>query len=499
MKEHQIEHFTSLMSIIERYHYYMDFSRMGTGKTYVCGKISIVHDLPLFVVCPVSAKNAWESMSRECGVKLHFITSYQSLRGTEKSHPKHPYLTRRTVQKTDKKGGITKKTVFEPTPIFMTLIDQGILLVFDEGQNIKNSSDQGKASRTLSASIRGRSRCAFISGSPYDKEEHSENILRFLAILKHKRLIWSNPLTGEKKAQGLLEIINFCYSLDRDGTDEILSEYPGLQVTATKARSICHKLFSTIIKEHLSSEMLPEKSDYPIHMEESYLCLNGQPLEELENAIGSLAAATRFNGKDVDTKEIEWGAVTLAMRRIEFIMVDSLVKFANSLLVGGNKVIIAVTYLDTINALADKLSGYSPLVIDGSVNSANRTQRINQFNTDPRSRVLICTISTGGVSVSYHDTIGDSPRHMLLVPTYALLGIYQASGRIHRTGLKSDAYFYMVYGTNEATKQLKEGTIQVTPILSALIRKKDVLKSLIDKQASVYQLPGEFESKYYHL
>lgn len=492
LKKHQEQHFWRIASILTKHKYYMDFSRMGTGKTYVASAIAEMLELDIFLVHPVSAKGAWESM-KEYGIKFVAMISYQSLRGTEVHPPRHGYLERSVELKKDKKGKLKKKTVFVATQKFKDLVSKGILLVFDEGQSIKNKSDQGKAARALSLAIGGASKCAFLTGSPYDKEEHSENILRLLSILTKKRLVWNNPRTGEKVPEGLYEVIDYCKSLDPDTSTEILEKYPSLEVSAVKARSICHELFSIIVKSHLYSEMMPEKS-FPLHVEESYIIMNGAELEELKGGIDYLARAARYNGKDVDAKEIEWGAVTLALKAIELSMTESLLKFTEHLLKDSkNKVILCVTFLDTVSLLMKRLSKYSPLLIEGSVKDTARIERCNLFNTLPKHRVLVSTIKTGGISLSLHDTVGNAPRHMVLIPTYSIIDAYQASGRIHRTDLKSDAYFYMLYGTD------KDKKVKVTPILNALTRKKDVLKSLITKQSQVYMLPGEFPAKYYEL
>lgn len=509
LKDHQLEHFSRILDILEKHNYYMDFSRMGLGKTYTCSMAAQYLGLRLFVVCPVSAQAAWIEM-KKYGVEIEFITSYQSLRGTDRYPPKHGYLNRSSVTKKDKKGNETKKVIFTPTDEFTQLVKEGILLVFDEGQSIKNSSDQGKASRALSAAIETPSKCAFISGSPYDKEEHSENILRFLSILKQKRLIWSNPLTGEKMMKGILDVINYCSALEEEQTKNIVTEFmdgsPYLSLSAAKARSLCHRLFTEIVKKHLYSEMMPEESEYSLHMEESYIYLRDKELQDLSDAISDLGQATRFNGKDVDTDKIEWGAVTLALQRVEMIMVEPMVKFALKILEDPSaKVILSVSFLDVVKELMDQLQAYNPLFIDGSVKAIERTKRVNVFNTNDKHRILISTIKTGGISISLHDRVGDHPRHYLLIPTYSIIDIYQASGRIHRTGLKSDAYFYMIYGTDPPVKDKNGGikseghSIKITPILNALSRKKDVLKDLITKQSSVYKLPGEYVQQYYDI
>lgn len=508
LKQHQIDHFSRIISILNTHDYYMDFSRMGTGKTFVTSKISEVCNLPLFVVCPVSTMNVWQQM-KEYGVNIVFMISYQSLRGTDKYPPKHPYLTRETEIKIDKNGAEIKKAIFSATDEFIKLVNQGILLIFDEGQSIKNQSDQTKAARALSSVIRAPSKCGFISGSPYDKEEHSENVLRLLSILHQKRLVWSNPSTGQSVPKGIIDVMMYCKSLDNEKTMSIVKDYTetldNISMSTLKARSLCHHLFIDVIKDHLSSEMMPEESPFKLHMEEAYICISDEEIEDLQTAIQDLAQATRFNGRDVDTKGIQWGAVTNSLQSIDIAMVPPITRFVKTILNEKstdnklNKVIISVTYIEAIDRLMESLREYNPLFIDGSVKADERNSRVNLFNSDPKHRVFISTIRTGGISISLHDTVGDFPRHMVVIPTYSIIDIYQALGRIHRTGLQSDASFYMIYGTNAESKYRKQGEIKVTPILNALSRKKDILKGLITKQSSVYKLPGEFDHKYYTL
>lgn len=496
LKSHQNDHFIRILNILDEWKYYMDFSRMGLGKTYIAGKLSQVLDLRLLVICPVAASPAWKTLEKY-GVEIIDIISYQSLRGTEKYQPSHGYLERETITKYDIKGNERKKTRFYPTDKFLDLVDDGILLIFDEGQMLKNNSDQYKAAYTLSMAIAAaetRSKCGFLSGSPYDKEEHSVNILRFLSIIRSKKLIQVNPHTKEKTLKGLNDLTEFCNELDKDMTSDILSEY-GENISVKQSREISHKLFSKLISPYLSSEMPPEECPYKINMEEAYLILGDKELKELKNGISDLADATRFVNGEIDTKQLNWGKVTLAMKSIEKTMIPSTIRFAKKILNENKsaKVIICVTYLDNLDMLVNSLSSYGVVSIDGSIPSKERIKRVDNFNTKDSIRVFISTIKTGGVSISLHDTDGRYPRHMLCIPTYSIIDIYQACGRINRTGLKSDASFYMIYGTNKDPK----GSVKVTPILNALIRKKDVLKSLITEQCQIYKLPGEFPITYY--
>src|SRR5690606_34435148 len=126
------------------------------------------------------------------------------------------------------------------------------------------------------------------------------------------------------------------------------------------------------------------------------------------------------------------------------------------------KVVIFVSYTETITKLALSLQDYSPLLLFGDIKEKDRPRLVNTFQNDPNHRLLIGNLKVGGDSIDLHDTHGGQPRRMYIVPNYSIIDLHQGTGRIYRDGSRSDAYIRFVYG-KVAHKE--------TSILDALSRK----------------------------
>ena len=79
------------------------------------------------------------------------------------------------------------KVEFKPTPFFLQMVEEGLLLIVDEIQNIKNISNQFHACQALmkpilEQSLEKPSRILLLSGSPIDREHHALHLFRSLNI-----------------------------------------------------------------------------------------------------------------------------------------------------------------------------------------------------------------------------------------------------------------------------------------------------------------------------
>ena len=137
-------------------------------------------------------------------IKISLIVTYESLRSRKHDQPRHGLLTRidelDTEHKKDEQSNHsgtnsgTNRVQFAATPLFLQMCDEGLLLVFDEIQKIKNNSAQQKACQALVEPMQQRreeqvqqlqQRCqqpvqsylGMLSGTPFDKEEHCTNFL----------------------------------------------------------------------------------------------------------------------------------------------------------------------------------------------------------------------------------------------------------------------------------------------------------------------------------
>lgn len=211
--EHQIAHFDRIVSILQRHPYAVDTSEMGSGKTYVGCMLAKRLGLKLFVVAPVSVLSVWEKVANLAKVELVKPTrnvkpgliSYESLRGLRGYRLHHPYLTRNEYDD----GSID----YQGTKILDIAANEGMLLVFDEFQNIKNVTMAQAASRGLVDGIKNtRSRSLFLSATPFDKSVQFFHFLNTLGVI-------SEP---EPTDEDRTKIIDTMKSINPELTEDII-------------------------------------------------------------------------------------------------------------------------------------------------------------------------------------------------------------------------------------------------------------------------------------
>jgi hypothetical protein len=461
---------------------------MGSGKTYVLLWLAQQFQFTLLVICPAIMIDVWRDTAAEYGVPVIDIISYQSLRSKYGKQPKHKFLTRHDA--TDETG--KKHLYFEATPYYKELLQQGILVVGDEIQNVKNNSDQHKAFNALLQEIiagGGQSRFAMLSGTPFDKEEHAMNLLRLIGYIRSRRLFTTRG--DVLYLEGIQELIEACQNINGAETERVLAEIP---ITRDNLKHLTYELYVRVIKYTISGSMPTPPIPFEFDVKNGFYRLDPGSAQILSAALENLVKLVRFNpGRqeiEADARVImqpqNLAAVNRILMAVEGAKSQTFSRVAFQILdqTPRAKIIISVNFIDTIDRLADLLAVYRPLILTGAVPAKNRRQIIRQFNTDPVHQVLLMTTQTGGVGINLHDTVGDAPRFMLLSPSYKLLDLVQGSGRIYRVGTASDATVRIVYGLGFSIE---------VGILSSLARKTDVLKGILDDNlVNEFLLPGDY-------
>jgi len=482
LRPHQIDHFNRVENIILQNHCYFDLSVMGSGKSYIAIALAMKYNLPIGVCCPKTAEPVWRHVCTQYDVDLKFIIGYQSLRSTTGKQPKHGFLHR-----IDSDSG----TYFSASEEFMKIARQGLLLVLDEFQNIKNNSDQYKACKALTTaclSIKGNCRFALLSGAPFDKEEHVINAMKLIGYIQHPILYRYFKETADLKLYGAQELIDVCKNFDAEATQKVLLTYP---IDHRNVQGLCYRLYVEVLKSRITSAMPPPKIEAEKDIKNGYYNMDVKDAEDLVHAIVELSRAARFNPVTLayDSRNASWGAITTALMHIEACKLKTLIRLAKRDLDHDPncKVILFVNYVISIKTLQQALVEYDPLIMYGVTSDRERTNIVKEFQTNMKNRLLIANTRVGGVSISLDDKVGDHPRYTYIIPTYSILDLHQATGRTHRDGTRSKATIRFVYG--------KVGSRE-TSILNALARKNKVLRETLDTQVeNGIRFPGEYDDE----
>lgn len=479
--EYQKPHCEKIIRSLKTRKSYIDCSTMGTGKTVMALYIAKKLKLDIYVICPVSMKEVWKETAERYKIKIIDIISYQTLRGVKNKKISHNYLTRRDY-KDIKNGRDTDITKYEITEKMKKIINDGIFCIFDEIQNVKNKTAQAKACTTITTNIKGRSRIALLSATPIDKMEQIGNIYKMMGIIKtDEELTTSESFGREFEYSGLQKIINIAKQINIKETIKIINENG---INTKTANKIAYEILTKIMKnEYINIAIKPKTETIKNDIKDGEYNLSEKYMKKIKEGIDLIHLSVVMKNNKIE-KIDDISGVMKGMHKIEEAKIKIITRLVREKMnERRRKVIIYVNYKDSIETLKEKLSEYKILIMDGSTKQKDRMKITNQFNyPNSKYRILIANMRVGGTGISLHDTDGRYPRTMYIVPTYSIMDLHQATGRVNRAGTKSQPEIRFIYS------KMKESSL-----INALARKKEILKESSTKEGQDIIFPGEYE------
>jgi hypothetical protein len=365
--EYQIIHKERILNILENNPFALDLSMLGTGKTYttsyIFNELKDKQFKHLISIAPVSVKSKWKNMESEHGICLNRSISFCELRSVKFKQHKHGLLYRKDyMAKVEQDDGTIheiEKCDFTCTPEYLKLVEEGVMLVIDEIQNIKNISNQLEACKELirpivtafektvhiQQDIRSKinviknnllenqsinsdkpdvqdteyqsrldelekllsslqdirntckSRILLLSGSPMDKEVQVVHFFKTLNIMKHDKLAVYNPQKWDMMWRGMEEIEDY-HRINFNASDvlAVRNSYGGTKPNHKLLHNYCYKLFNSVFKKYASSAMIPESVKTSIFKRNAFYTLGvDHEIELLVKGVTLLSNATRFN------------------------------------------------------------------------------------------------------------------------------------------------------------------------------------------------------------
>ncbi|MEK7070753.1 MAG: hypothetical protein AAB966_03020 [Patescibacteria group bacterium] len=509
LKEHQKDHFNRLKQIISFSKFYIDESPTGTGKTFVTLALAAELGMKIFLVANKTALTVWKKVCKEVDFTIDIILTYGELRGIKSSgtkNLKHGFLIREDIYEKDATNKPIHRIKFHPTDKLIALIGAKTLFVFDEGQALRNNTAQNSSATAIcnAITLEHPSKFAILSATSHDSEIQSLNFARMIGIVSHTML----AIDGRFEKFGIGEMVTFCHKIDSQKTEKLMNSRD-LFCHRGNYQHIIHRLYTEIVVQNVASSMPPLKTNFSVDAKNGYYKLDGEKLIELNKGIQNLAQAARAyddgrgNFVIYGSKSQNFSAITQALMNIEKSKIGIFVRVAKETLEHNPqcKVILYVSYLNTIAEIERELSDYKMVVLTGSVNGHvinsegermdKREHLIQQFQEDDETRIFVSVIQVGKEAISLHDLEGTSPRYMFISPSYNLIDMIQAMGRVYREGIKSDVTVRFLYAKG-ANKEMN--------ILNAMARKSSILKEVnkiqteeASKTGVFIKYPGEFD------
>ena len=440
--------------------------------------------------------------------------TYGEITGKRFIQPKCEFLLRNDfrvpVLQEDGTTRMIDKYNYTVTDKFKELVANGLLLVLDEFQYLKNESAQTEACEIMIRCIYenfkrgGRSRVILLSGSPIDKYQQAVRLFKTLGIMRHDKIVSGHQYAGINEIEDYINenfkdsprdrpVRNGFISMYREGYIRTRTDRNNIEVllqNAARCELYAYRLFLNVIKTNASSTMdlrQIQNTGIILHKYNGNFRLNDErnqakvsaALEDL-NKISDLRMRIRGTQRRTPGEAANAGSmmaqVVRALTVIETSKIDTFHRLARKDLEFDpcKKVVIGVNYSATIKDLAALLEDYKPLIIDGSKTVKTRRAILDKFQA-PNSeyRVLIGNIAVISTGIDLDDKHGDYPRVCYVSPNYNTIHIYQLGHRFLR-GLdtKTDTDIYMVYSDNRYERRMMESLMSKGQIMKSVTREQ---------------------------
>lgn len=274
------------------------------------------------------------------------------------------------------------------------------VLVCDEAHAMKNAD----AIRTRA--ILGNAKGMFVHGEDADGKK-----LEMPAIARscQKALALTGTLLLNRPSEAYVLLRYFDWqSIDFASADKFKERYNRQAVIKT-VHGKRHNLESTSLESELQNRL---RANIMTRHEKGEVFTQMKPprYEVVQLAeTGAVRAALAEEGllgldiEDIKTRpsiQVE-GHVAEVRRLMGVALAPQVAEYAEDWLLGsdGEKLVIFAWHIEVLDILEEKLSRFGTMRIDGSVSAVNRQKRVDDFVENPKTRVAIMNMQSGGTGV----------------------------------------------------------------------------------------------------
>lgn len=496
----QIVHFRKLRKKLVKYNRMLDTSMMGCGKTYVSVALAKYLNVELSVFAPKSTLNGWRKACKHFGVKILHFHAY-----TDFQRASVPYLEK-VEKRTAELFNVCHESIeleMVPNKRWERRLNRGTLMVLDECHWLKNTSNRSKMIIILTnalfnfnknTSYSGKNNYLMcLSATPFDKPEHSVRLCRVFGIIKQPKLASIDLRTYMLQYEGLQELIDYCKGVNKIKTklvkNELKNNRASRLMNEKRSSDIAYKYVIGVIKPLLFTSMKPIEIKYKSDAKNLFCNLTGDDLLKVQKGMQMMDNAIFILGNLSSQLQLGVSAgqalslINAGMRLIEMGKVNIFARQTKNELNKNSqsKIIIMLNYVDSLKLLKEELKEYNPIVIQGSTPQKKRPILLRQFQeANINHRVLLCNLSMLAQGVDLDDQHGEFPRCVLISPSYHIINLHQATGRVLRNNTKSDSIIRFIY-VSQVSREVD--------VLDRLAKKSEVLRSGLKYEA---KMPGDY-------
>lgn len=439
LMRHQVQHVRDLAALLDGDGSALDVSVMGSGKTYTAAETARSTRRSLFVVCPKIAVDKWRSVARYIGARVAYVVPYSLLAGSSKGKFRHPWI-KIAAPGQGLYFSEQPKKVFRATKAFKRELAKDLLVVFDECHYVKNrSSARHKAAQALSracASSRrsgGRSAVLMLSSTPLDSRDHFYSLFLVSGLSRHRLFRVYSVHYGRYDTYAHADLVKYLQAKGDHDEAELVRQYSN-KGTSHYNQCIPQTIMACVMPR-ISVAMRPPLVEVDEKM--AFYRIPEADLTEVKKRMSILELVV--SAPSVSAEEL--GMVTNALMELERIKLQVLERVTARFLQKNPRgaVVLGVSYKNNVELLRGMLEGSygagDVRLLVGKTTQKKRKEAISGFGKD--YRILVANPRVSGVSIDLHDSVGDCPRLMMLVPSYYFADMIQMRGRVRRVGTAS--------------------------------------------------------------
>lgn len=393
-------HLINLINSINNNNIAFDGSSTGTGKTYTSIALCCQLRITPIIICPKNSRSMWKDVCERFKVNATCIINYELLRNCKMYDNNDKKIKCPFISKTE-----------DDTYIWNIENPKYTIIIFDEVHQCKNpNSHLGK----ILLSSKKKCKILLLSATLYDK-------INDFIIFGYMLGLYKNMRAGKGWLKWIIrqDIKNINKNKKSIMHDEIFPSYG----SRMDIEDICKN--SDFPKNIITTDC------YDINIKDTKkLNLNMKKLKKGMN----LAEITKIREK-IEKYKIP-------------IIINEIIKYYEL----GKSIVVFINFINTLEKIKTTLDelGLEYGIIKGGQTSEERINQTELFQYN-RIRIIICTIQSGGESISLHDKFGTNPRISLISPSLSSIDIIQSLGRIYRMECKTPCLqkFIFCAGTYE--------------------------------------------------
>jgi hypothetical protein len=424
----QIPHAMKLLDSLYLNGIAFDLSETGVGKTYVAAWIAKQFNAPIVVICPKSVIPTWTKVLAIFGVKASILVNYEKLMRGGTPHVKYRKATTKIHAKTGKPIEQWRYQLVE------SKFPAGSFIIMDESHKCKGVTSLNAG---LLMSIKRQGYKALTLSATQATDPTEMRAFGFAANL-HNLYEWRSwCLDNGAQEVGRWGAINFD-SLDEQAQKKMKGCHANLfDIQHIASRLTRNQMGSLFPENQIIAEAFDLGSNSP-KIQAVY--------DEMEYEIDRLEEGTAEYSSHV------FAEIMKARRKAEMLKIPLFQEMFEDLYDEGKSVVVFLNFTDSIFALANRLGLKNKFdnkigFVYGKQKFKQRWQDIEDFQAD-KKRGLICNLKAGGLSLSFHDLIGNYPRATLISPSFSAVDTLQALGRIYRQGGLTKCYQRILFAAD---------------------------------------------------